>query len=151
MKKEDIKPEMVLRNKKTDRIGVPYKGCDYGCIDHDSEIAIVYRSSDNDFGTIGFEGTDFEDLEPYELEPKDMLTKEHIKSVCKPAKGKETCRYFCAGAEGFVCARVSGDTSIAHAMDSRVREGTAGAQSINCGGRYGSVAPSKENPEELIE
>jgi hypothetical protein len=137
MKKEDIKEGVVVRNKRNGKIGAPHTGCDYGCIDGEVEVGIVYQGSDTSPSQPTFEGTCFDDLEEHELRPEDLLTKKHIKRVCKP-KTKDACRYLVAGEYGLDCARVFGDIDIAIEIDRKVREGSSAATKINCGGRYKS-------------
>ena len=138
MKEEDITPGIVVRNKKTGKIGVPFTGYDYGCINPDVEVAIVYQSDDEKPGEAPpFEGTLFGNLELYELKLGDLLTQEHVNKVCKPNTEK-TCRYLIVGKDGFECAKVLGDTSIAHHLDNRVRNDSIRATGNNCGGRYKS-------------
>ena len=137
MNREEIKTGMTVRNTITGKIGVSYQGCDYGVIGHSTEIAIVNQGDDKNPDSPSVLETPFENLEPYQLKPKDLLTKAYIEEVCRPCTS-ETCRYLIVGADGFECARVLGDTSIALNINDRVREGSMRAQGNNCGGRYGS-------------
>jgi len=137
MHKEDIKPGMVVRNKRNGKIGAPYTGQDYGCIDGEVEVAIVYQGKDRDPTGPSFEGTRFDDLEEHELKPEDLLTEGHIKRVCKP-NTEEACRYLVVKEDGFDCARNFGDIGIAIEIDRKVRNGSFSATGINCGGRYKS-------------
>jgi hypothetical protein len=136
MKKEDIKLGHVYLNKKTKKIGVVFGGFDYGCIEHSIEIAMIYQGDDKKpEGAPPFDGTLFKDLERYELKPKDILTDKYVKTVCKPGS-EETCAYLIASANGFECAKVLGDNSVAHTIDDRLEKGTIRAKGNNCGGRY---------------
>lgn len=138
MKKEEIKPGIVLRNVVNGQIGVLFEGHDYyGVLDSSVEVPIVYRGEDKNSTAPAFIGTKFEDLEPYSLKPEDILTIGHIKDVCRPNTEK-TCRYLTVGGDGFECAKVLGHTSIASKLDDRVREGSIRAIGNNCGGRYGT-------------
>jgi hypothetical protein len=138
MKKEEIKSGMVFRNVVTGQIGVLFEGFDYGCIDSSIEVPIVYQGTDKNPSTPAFFGTKFEDIESYSLKPEDMLTMDHIRAVCKP-RTERTCRYLMVGENGFECARVLGDTSIAWKLDDRANEGSIRAIGNNCGGRYGTT------------
>jgi len=134
---QEIKSNVVYRNKVTGNLGVLLAGYDYGCLG-DDEVGIVYRGDDNkpeEFSSF-FVGTNPSNLEEYKLKPEDQLTKKHIGGVCMLGKGDSCCRYLTAGSRGFSCARVDGNTSIAHHIDDRIRNGTINAKGSNCGGRY---------------
>ena len=137
MRKDEIKPGMLLRNKKTGEIGIPFTGYDYGCTDPAVEVPMVYKGGDKNPTTPFSDGTLYEDLEPCELKPEDMFTPEHIKKVCKPGQGGSTCRYLAASADGFSCAKVEASLSVARYVDDQVYRGEMNAKAINCGGRFG--------------
>jgi hypothetical protein len=59
------------------------------------------------------------------------LAESHVKDVCRPGKGSETCRYLLMGAGGWVCGKYS---ALAATLDNRVREGTMRAHGDNCVG-----------------
>lgn len=82
------------------------------------------------------------------------LTESHVKDVCRPGTGTETCRYLLLGAGGWVCGK---HTVLAVTLDDRVREGTIVARGDNCAGMIddlGSVeghaadTGSSERPRE---
>lgn len=137
MDRRDIRPGMLLRNTQTGDIGVPLTGYDFGVIDHETEIGVVYRGTKSSQAP-AFDGTPFALLEPYRPKTGDLLTEEHVKSVCKPGKGNKTCRYLTAGSDGFECAKVSGDPGTARMMDERVEKKEAAARGNNCNGKYKS-------------
>jgi hypothetical protein len=128
----------VLRNKETGRIGVRFTGYDYGACSP-NEIPIIYQGDDSHPDTPSFLGTDNTILESHQLQPKDMLTMKHVQETCKVSQGVKTCRYLMAGSEGFECARISGNASLAWEMDDRAEKKTSIARAINCGGRYSST------------
>ena len=135
---EKVEFGKVYRNKKTGKIGVRFTGHDYGVIARNIEAAMIYQGSNENpekDTSPPFEGTLFEDLELYTLKPEDLLTDEHVKSVCKPGS-EETCRYLSVGSCGFECEKVSDDNSIAMRIDERVERGDMRAKGNNCGGRY---------------
>lgn len=139
MKKEDMKSGMFFRNKETGQIGIPYNGYDYGCINRSIEIAMVYKDDDKEpSGSLSWTSAYYEELEPHELKEEDILTNEHMESVCKIKKGEETCSYLIAGSDGFECAKLS-DTGIANQIDDRREEDTMTAKGDNCGGRFGKI------------
>jgi hypothetical protein len=139
--RNEIISNKVYRNSKSGLLGVKFNGYDYGVIEDSLEVAMVYQGKDKDPSDKAppFIGTVFENLENYELKPRDLLTDEHVKKVCKPAEGDKTCRYLTLGGRsGFECSKVSGDTSIAHHVDDRVKNNEMSAKGNNCGGRYNS-------------
>ncbi len=138
MRKQDIKPDVVYRNEKSKAIGVLFTGYDYGCLSED-EVGIVYQGDDKNPNTPFFAGTDPSNLEKYALTADNMLTISHIHSTCKPGCGEKCCRYLICSQDGFGCARISGNMSMAHTLDDKVRKDEITAKGINCGGRYGST------------
>jgi hypothetical protein len=139
--RNEVRSNKVYRNNKTGLLGVEFSGYDYGVIEESVEVAMVYQGKDKDPSDKAppFIGTSFENLDTYELKPQDLLTEEHVNNVCKPAKGNITCRYLTIGGRsGFECAKVSGDTSLAHHIDERVKSKEMSARGNNCGGRYNS-------------
>jgi hypothetical protein len=139
---EVIKPNIILRNTKTGRIGVLASSL---CPNEEVEKAsfpyasIVYQGDDeHPMSPRTTEITPFEDLEEYKLRPEDLLTAEHIKKTCK-GHTNEQCRYLLrVPGYGPLCARVLGNTQIARDIDWDTlgdRDSTKPKQ-INCGGRY---------------
>jgi len=136
MRKEEIRPNVVYKNKKTESIGVLYLGYDYGCLSS-NEVGIVYKVKDNEPTTSFFVGTDPENLEEHTLKPEEILNKSHIEEVCKPGRGEGCCRYLIMNPE-YDCARIHGDMGISNAIDIKASSGDMTAVAINCGGRYNS-------------
>jgi len=59
------------------------------------------------------------------------LAESHVKDVCRPGEGSETCRYLLMSPGGWVCGKHS---ALAVTLDNRVREGTMRAHGDNCAG-----------------
>jgi hypothetical protein len=151
MKKEDITSGVVVRNTKTGKIGVPFTGHVYEKINPETEVPIVYQGDDKNRRIAPhFELTHPEDLEKYQLQPKDLLTEQHIREVCKPrtkdARGylRDTCRYLFQGTFGDECAKVLDNFGIAEHIDKSVGNGDIKAMGNNCGGRYNIRALQRE-------
>lgn len=56
----------------------------------------------------------------------------HVKTVCKPGHGAETCRYLAVDALGWDCLKL---TSYKNYLDNRVASDTMVAKGDNCPGR----------------
>jgi len=57
---------------------------------------------------------------------------DHVRNVCKPGKGGDTCRYLVMGADGWECAKHS---SLAALLDARVASESIVARGDNCEGK----------------
>jgi len=139
MKLEVIKPDMMVRNKKTGKIGVLFNTGPYPIREIRasllSDVGIIYQDDDRTPNPPRFELTSFEDLEEYQLRPEDLLTADHRKKVCKQ-NTSEQCRYLIKLCRGYVCARVLGNSQIAKDIDLDVLRGEIETKGNNCGGRY---------------
>lgn len=58
-----------------------------------------------------------------------MLTKEHIKNVCKIGQGRDCCRYLSCSVKGFECEKLG---ALKDVIDNRAK--FMSAQSDNCEG-----------------
>lgn len=63
------------------------------------------------------------------LEPPDDG---HVKAVCQPGQGAQTCRYLTMAPGGWSCEKLS---ALRNLLDWRVAEGTMIARGDNCEGR----------------
>ena len=63
--------------------------------------------------------------------PKNPLTEEQYKNVCKIGQGHDCCRYVVAGAKGIECAKHS---SLKALLDERVAKESMVARGDNCEG-----------------
>ncbi len=70
-------------------------------------------------------------LGEYLLDEERKISKNYLHSICRYQKGKETCKYICLSAKGFVCMK---KTPMKKILDQRCKEGKMKAQSDNCGG-----------------
>jgi len=68
------------------------------------------------------------------------LTKEHIKTVCKPGKGKKTCAYLSGGSNGLKCAKFS---PLMNIIGDRLRKKEMRAQGDNCDALLGEILKQK--------
>jgi hypothetical protein len=144
MKREELRPGVVVKNIKTGRIGVPFTGFGYGAVGGKVGVAIVYQGSDsNPKATPQFSGTPYEDLVEYSLKPQDILSDEHLKNVCKPGT-EGACRYLMPTRDGAECARVLSSLNVAEHIDLEVEEGIRRETGRNCGGRYNPSAIQRE-------
>jgi len=145
MKRGDIIPGLVVKNTKTEKIGVLFTGHVYQGFHPESEVPIIYQGEDDNSQTTPyFEITPSDDLEKYELQQKDLLTWEHIREVCRP-RTEGGCRYIMmSNSSGFFCAKVLDNTNVAERIDKEIEDGKKKEKGNNCGGRYNSEALKKE-------
>jgi len=74
----------------------------------------------------------------------EFPTEKHVKKVCKPGQGENTCYFLATGANGWSCEK-SGD--LRRIIEERVDTNTMNAQSDNCDGLLGLIF---EHQKDLV-
>lgn len=116
---------------KAGTIAYPISGYDYGCASDDSHFTGIEHISVSldKAGGYPFFTIPVRDLEDIQVDDLPHLTEDHVKEVCRPGSGAETCRYLTMS-RGWSCAKLSAGLRLT--LDSRE---DMVARGDNCEGR----------------